>query len=772
MNQEEQFPVMGQRLVSQIENHPWLSLVAVALMVGAALPGFTQLHKDYTHKSFFYADDPLLMEFNEFEEQYGNDDTIVLAVHSPSGIFDEDSAKLLQELTEKMWLIPDVIRVNTLANYNWVHAQDDDLIVEPFFPDAAKLSPELLAERKKIALAHEVLPDYLVSRDGKTTIAFGYLRPGNEDPPKAQPIVEAASKLQQELQRGDHVIYLSGNQAINHSFERATSEDLVTLLPIMFGLIIFFLFFNLRTISGILLSLAVVLLSVVTTFGISGWAHLPISTATGLLPQILIAVGIADAIHILVVFQQSRREGATQREAARHTLLKNFQPTALTSISTAIGFLSISSSNIKSLAHLGTMAGVGVLLAWVVTYFFLGAVLYIIPLKVKPREEAVRERYTQRATNYTRILQANRTAVLITFSVVAVISVVLAVQANVNSDPYKYFVEGYPARVADEFITKQVGGGRAVEFVIRTGEDDGIKQPEFLKKLDTFQRWIEEKPFVQRTLSIVDIFKATNRSLNGDDQAFYTVPESQAAAAQLLLVYAMGLPAGQDLEDRITENNDALRMTVLWSVTDSQTWNDEVRELGAKAKEMGFDFTITGKGNLYQLMNPYLVSSFIESISIALLLISLLLIIVFRSVKMGLIALIPNCIPLLMGGALFYILDLALDAGSVLVLSVCLGIAVDDTIHILTNYFRLRKQGEHAEQAVVKVLTHTTPALVATTVILVFGFGTLAFGDFVPNVYFGALTALILSMALFTDVTFLPALLLRIKLPGSEQATR
>ena len=189
-------------------------------------------------------------------------------------------------------------------------------------------------------------------------------------------------------------------------------------------------------------------------------------------------------------------------------------------------------------------------------------------------------------------------------------------------------------------------------------------------------------------------------------------------------------------------------------------------EVADHAAKSGLDITITGKGNIYQSMNPYVVESFVRSITIALVLISILLIVVFGSFKMGMIALLPNCIPLLLGGAAFWFLGKSIDIGSVLVMSVCLGIAVDDTIHILSNYNRLIKDGLSPQDAAAEVLAHTSPALIFTTIILVLGFGTLAFATFVPNIYFGIMTAIILTLALFTDLTFLLAVLTK---PNPEQ---
>ncbi len=331
---------------------------------------------------------------------------------------------------------------------------------------------------------------------------------------------------------------------------------------------------------------------------------------------------------------------------------------------------------------------------------------------------------------------------------------------TVNSDPYKYFAKEYPLRQANDFIIDNLSGTAVFEMRISASEEDGIKEPSFMKAAETFEKRITEIEGVTKTVSLVDILRQTNRSLNGGQQSEYRLPESKEAIAQELFLYQMSLPQGMDVNNILTVKNDAIRVTVISSITDSATWTRTARKFEEIGEELGLSVTVTGKTRLYQSMNGYVVQSFIESLLIAVVLVSFILILAFRSLKLGLLAMIPNIIPLIVGGAVLKLLGHSLDIGTVLVSSVCLGIAVDDTIHMLSNYLRRRREGRNAVDAVGMVLTHTGPALVVTTAVLVASFGMLGLGTFVPNVYFGIMTATILSAALITDLTFLPAVLL------------
>jgi hypothetical protein len=338
----------------------------------------------------------------------------------------------------------------------------------------------------------------------------------------------------------------------------------------------------------------------------------------------------------------------------------------------------------------------------------------------------------------------------------------------INSDPFKYFADDVHTRVANEFAEEKLGGMSAIEIAVDSGKPDGIKDPAFLGKVEAFEEWLKDLDYVTKTVSIVDIIKQTNRALNGGDQAFYTLPDNQELIAQELFLYTMSLPQGMDITNRMTLDNDMLRLTVMTTLHDSHQSLIEMRKMEEKAAGLGLDAEVTGKMPLYHNMNPYVVNAFLTSISMALVLVAILMVFTLGSFRIGMLSMIPNTVPLIFGGAFMTLLNKPLDIGTVLVTSTCLGIAVDDTIHFLSNYNRWRRVGSSPVHAVAHVITHTGPALLVTTLVLVMAFSTFAFAAFVPNINFGIITAIVLTSALFTDATLLPAILLLKKQPAEE----
>ncbi|MAE69321.1 MAG: hypothetical protein CME06_02505 [Gemmatimonadetes bacterium] len=755
---------LSERFVSWVLDRPWRALCLGLAIVALLLPGGARLETDFSYRIWFNDDDPLLLEFDSFERRFGNDEAVLVIVHSPSGVFDVDSAELLMELTDRLWRVPEVLRVESLSNFNWVHADHDELVVEPLIPDDMELTQGLLDERRAVALAHETIPGNLVSADARTALLVAKLRPALKESGTAyETVVTATRDLIVEFEgRGDHTLMQAGSPAISHSFKEAMEVDILRLLPLTIGLTVLFLLLFFRSAPGVLLPFAVITLSITATMAAAGWLGISINNITSAVPQILLAIAVADSVHILATHHRARGRGAGNSEAAHHALLKNFQPTLLTSVSTAIGFFSFSTADVVPIGQMGTMAGLGTLIAWLITYLVLGPLLVLVPARNRKISRAGDlQTASARGLRNAALIGRRRRSILSAFCLVTALAFTLVTQTEVNSDPLGYFPDDSPLNIASSFLEKHVGGSIAIEIVVDSGEPEGALAPAFLRRADELQAWVAAKPYVTSALSLIDILKATNRSLHGDDPTAYAIPATREGVAQQYLLYTLSLPQGMDLNDRVSVRNDALRITTMWNIHDSRSVLREIETIEKEAEAIGLDAHITGKNQLYQRMNPYVVRAFVASICSAVLLMSVLLIGVYRSLYLGGMAMISNAVPLLIGAGLLVAIGRPLDIGTVVVFSTCLGIAVDYTIHFLTNFNRVRNTGREPEEAIAEVFTHTLPPLVVTTVILVSGFGVFAAASFIPNRYFGTMVAFILLVALATNATLVPAILSR-----------
>ena len=312
--------------------------------------------------------------------------------------------------------------------------------------------------------------------------------------------------------------------------------------------------------------------------------------------------------------------------------------------------------------------------------------------------------------------------------------------------------------MAYEKIEEKLGFVGSLEIMIKASPGESAKDPVFLKKVELLEDWLESRPYVESTLSINNYLKQINQTFNGGDKHFYTIPPSSEHVAQELLFYSMGLPPEQPIENRINSQRDAVRVTAKWKLKDSLSSNDKIALIKKKIKELGLNGEVTGKTPLFHDLTPYIVEAFTHSFSIAVVTITLALWLIFQSLRLSVFAMIPSLLPLAIGAGLYAVSGNQVDMGTVLVASVCLGIAVDDSVHFLFAYRNLIA-GRSLRDTLAEIIENVYPSLFNTTLLLALGFSVLMLGDYVPNAKFGASVSVVLVIALLSDFLVLPAIL-------------
>ncbi|MBG08567.1 MAG: hypothetical protein CME68_07400 [Halobacteriovoraceae bacterium] len=768
---EKFFDTEKKSLTHRVANfavyRPWTSIILGLLLLFGLSYGGKNIKVDFSYRVWFDEKDQNLVQFDAFERKFGNDDNMVIVVDTKNGVFNNKTLKMLRSFTEQMWLVKQVIRVESLTNYQWTHSKGDDIIVEDFIPEEDTFEKKFLKEREKIALQDEVIPGFLVTKDLNTALIYARIKPVFGKGPNYKELMDGTRKLLEKFEKDkDYSFYITGSGAIGNTFSEVAQSDLRKMLPFLFFSLILFLLFIFKRVSGVLLPFLVIFASIMTTFGVSGFLGLKLNNLTTMIPNILIAICMADSVHLMVTFFQLRGGGIERKEAVYKAIIKNLFPIFMTSFSTSIGFFSLINTNLIPIKNLGLLAGIGTQMGLIFTFLLMAPLLSLVPINIKAQkmnnqDEAsnLPKEWSLRAISFYKKFDV---LIIAIFVLVFGSSLYLAYKNEVNANPYDYFSDDVPLKKANDFVLKKLGGTGGPEIVIESGSPEGIKSPDFLNKVEKLQSWIDSNPRVNKTVSVVNILKSMNRSLNGGDQQYYKIPETKKGVAEQLFLYTMSLPQGMDINNRVTLDNSEIRLSILWDLLDSKTSLETIEKIEKKANEIGLKAYATGKLPLYQRMDGYVVKTFFSSITMALILVTVLLIVIFKSFKFGLLSLIPNVYPLVLGAGAMQLMGKNIDLGTALVTSVCLGIAVDDTIHFLTNLNRRLKKSNDLEYCLAQVLTFTGPALIFTTIILVAGFGVLAFADFVPNYNFGVLSVLVLITALITDLVLLPAVLIRL----------
>lgn len=739
--------------------HPFKFILVSIVIVTVLFFSMFNLYEDFSYKIFFTNDDPDLIQVEQFEKEFSGSDSILLAIYSPSGIFDKESIQLIQTLTEKLWQTPYSLRVDSLSNFSHISSIDSDLIIDDLFPDDSVLTPDYLMLKHEIADSHFDLKHYLINAAFDVSMLYIQLAPGS-DLEEFDIATNFVRKLCDEFRSGDHEFYLHGSAVLTYSFKEGSMLDLQRLTPFVLAAALLFLWVTTRTFLGTLLAIVLIAFVSISTYGVIAFFGIPIHNLTVFVVQILIGISIADITHILVTLKSFLRVSNSKQEALFRTAKKNFMPTFLTSLTTSFGFFSFLIADIPALKDFGVMAGFGTLIAWVYTYSFVIPMLFYLPIKLRGDGASKALVVSSYATAFTTFLCRYKRMIYIGYLCIFIGALYIVFGIKINSDPIGYFDKQFSIAKSTQFLSHHFGAPIALEVIVDSGQDQGINQPDFLLRSDQLQQWLIDLPAVTHAHSLISVIKNMNQHLNKGDLEFYNIPDTSATVAQELFLYTLSLPQGLDINHQITNKQDKLRITAMISLRDSADWLELMDHIEQKAHSLGLHVIMTGRPSMFQRMVEPLSRSLIKSLILAVCIISLVLFISIRSFRLGVLAFIPNTLPILIGGSLFPILGEHMDYGSILVGSVCLGIAVDDTIHVITNYMRHIANGLSPKEAVAHVLSFTFPALFATTITLVVTFGMLMFGSFVPNQNLGKYTAIVLSLALFIDLTLLPLLLM------------
>ncbi len=750
-------------LATSLYEKPKRYIFASLLVSFLMIPQLLTLESDFGVRIWFRTTDPLIEDLNELEQKFGNDERVLLAIHSKDTIFSKKNLQVLSDITEGMWMVPEIARVDSMANYNYSVSEEGDLYSVPFLENISDLTKKDIEEKKQVALEDKIIKNRFISLDGKTAVVTAALIPNVKGSPNYRLIAEKVRELVKPYEKDSGLTFHPiGADAYNDAYREVSEDDLKVMIPVDFILMIILLLFVFRSIDGFMFPVALVCIVILFTMATGAFLGFKYDNLSAAIPGILIAICMADSIHILSTYYRSLDNNGDKKEALRATLHKNFVPTFLTSFSTMIGFFSLMTTELIPIQHLGALSGIGTGVAWVFTIFLICPMLKYVPLKKgrKAKRVGVSDELSAR---YTAWIDRNKKVIVYGISILAIVSAYLSLQNKVNSDPLKHFSPRLKIAKDTNFLLDTFNGLGGPNVMINSGKVDGIKSPEFMRKVEEFILWLEGKDFVNKVTSITKTVRELNKKMNDDDEKYYVIPNTKEEIAELLLLYSLGLPQGMDLNNEMSIDNQFMRLVILWNVHDAQRSLKEIDIMTKKAKELGLDIKVTGKLPLYHNMVNYIVSSFFKSLSTALILISFLLFVVLKSWKLGALSLLPNVVPLIFGGGYMYLAGIYVDIGTSIVISVCLGIAVDDTIHFLSHYKEMVKSGLSPIKSLEKVFIHTGPALVFTTFILTICFGCFIFANFVPNINFGVLCSIILTMALVIDLVYLPAILLEFK---------
>ena len=761
------------RYTAAITHRRWLVAVLATLLMLVVTGGARFIGVTNDYRSMFAEDNPQLAALDALEDTYSASSVALIAIAPREGsagggsarggsIFTREVLGAVEDLTEAAWQTPSSTRVDSLTNYAHSEAYEDDLIVAPLVEDARSLGDADLARIEEIALNANEVAGRLVSHDGRVAgLAISFALPDDSD----AAIIEISDHLNALLDehRASHpdlAYYLTGDVIMHRAFAEATQDDLETMAPIVFLVIVVAAAVLLRSVLGTVALVVVLVFVINTTMGFAGWIGTVFNPANSGVPIIVMTVAVAHSVHIVTHTLAGMGRGLGRTEAVAESLRGNAWPVFLTTATTAIGFLSLNASDSPPFRVLGNLVAFGVLCAFVYSMTLLPALLAILPLRAR----AVRADQSAFFDRFGAFVVARRNLLLGVVTALAIALVMGIPRIELTDNWTRYFDERYEFRRDTDFVIDNLTGMETLEYSLEAGREGGITDPDYLHAVDAFAEWYRGQPEVTHVQAFPDIMKRLNMNMHGDDPAFHRLPEDPALAAQYLLLYELSLPFGNDLNNRIDVAKSATRMTVVIRALTSQAQ----RELDTRAQAWLHANTpeiaaeASGVSIVFAHLSQRNIDSMLRGTIIAMALISLILIGVFRNVRLGVVSLVPNFLPAIMAFGLWgYLVGRVGLAGSV-VTAMAFGIIVDDTIHFLSRYLKARREGLLAPEAVRAAFRGVGKALWTTTAVLSLGFLVFASSGFELSWALGLLITITIVFALLADFLLLPPLLMAI----------
>ncbi len=758
--------------IATVMRRPWLTILLSSLVLVALASGAGKLVLvDVDVRNHFGKEDPHIVALEQLEETYALSDVALVAVAPQNGtLFTRETLAAIEELTEQLWRTPYATRVDSIANYSHSEGSEDELIVEPLIDDAGSLGDAELERIRRIALSTEEIAGRFVSRDGRVAgLVVSVILPENREQGRLDVtdyLYETVVGAREKYSTIDY--HLTGELVLNRAMRDAIDDDMGVLAPAALGTMLVVALLLLRSLWGTLAIVLMLVAVIPSALGFAGWTGMKLFGESGAALFVLMAVTVAHCVHIIEGMAGGLGQGLGRKSAAMHSLRANTWPVFLTSFTTAIGFLSLNFAEMPPFRVMGNIVAFGAMCAFAYSVTLLPAFLAVMPR----RAWSMRASKTDFFDGFARFVISHRMALLCAFTVVTVVLIAGISRIELRENWLELLDESYEFRRSADFMSEHFTGVETYEYSLDSGRESGITDIEYLGQVEAFAQWYRGQPEVSHVFAISDIMKRLNKNLHGDDPDFYVLPGNSDLAAQYLLLYEFSLPVGRDLNNLIDYDRSTTRVTVALSSlsTREKIALDDRARAWLQEHAPGMETQATGVAVVGARSVQRNIEGMLLGTIVAMAIVSLLLLAVFRSVRFGLISLIPNFIPAAMAMGLWgYVVGEVGVAASV-VTAIAFGIIVDDTIHFMTKYMEARKNGKLPSESVQSTFRSVGKALTTTTI--VFGLGFMVFGasGMVTNQALGLLVGITVIMALLADFLFLPPLLMM--LDGTRETAK
>ncbi len=752
-------------LAEAVLRHRFLILVTLFVLTLASVYGILRLRADFSFETIFLSDDEEAEFFETFKERFEESSRDIVVLVTGKDLFSHEGLALVQELTETLEKIDGIEKVVNILNAPFVQATDEGIRIEPL-ADHPTATPAEIQTLKEKALANRLFHRWLISEDGTTLALFARLAPFVQTEKEKSPVVEGVRSVTESTVGARFPVYYSGIPTIQKEYTDQGLRDLWGFILLSACIVSVFLYVTFRSAAGVYLPQTTVIVSVLLLLGLMSLFHQKINLLNNVVPSLLLVYGIADSVHLIHRYYEELGKGLSKKGALVVTIRKMGVACFMTSFTTAVGFFSLTTATIHIVKTFGLFAGVGILLAYAVTILLLPILLSLHP---KPeRKGKIWEGQGMVAGLLIVIgtLNEKHPRILIgSWVLLLLVSILPCTRINIETYLFEELAEEDPIVQANHIMEEQMMGILTFEMQVAAGEPGGALEPDFLARLDVLESFVASQPWIRKTLSIVDILKEMHQAMHGGDPAFHRVPETRELIAQYLFLYeASGNQ--EDIDVLLTPDGSYLRL--LSQGVDMGTRNffelkDRTETRAAELFLPPSSFRVTGRSLLAQRAMDNVIRDMLVSLFAAFGIICVAVSLTYRSLRVGLISMVPNVIPLVVTMGFMGLVGITLRTSTLIIFSVSLGIAVDDTIHYITRFREeLFRTGDYTG-SMHRTLRSAGRAIVLTTLIMIAGFIVFLSSDFKASQNFGLLASITIGAALLGSLLFLPASINMIK---------
>ncbi|CAA0121201.1 Uncharacterised protein [BD1-7 clade bacterium] len=764
-------------------------IVTTGLIMVAMILSMANLTMDTSVEARLHKDDPIRQHFDTFQAHFGSDDVILVSVNADNGVDKDAIANIaaLQQLLESTE--PYVHEITSTMNARYTYGVDGELIVEELLEDYPQVGFKQRWPQETLEDYLLASPNYynrLISAQGNALALIVELQTQVKDPVSGQFVAidqdkkdEAVRAIRSQLnsfsERTNTRTVLAGNPVIQETLNRLILSDTGLTTGLAFTLTLLFLFVFFRRVSGMLIPLAVINGSLIVAIGMMALTGTPYTLTMGSLPAILVAIGVADSVHILSLFYRYYTDYGMKKEAVLNAVSVSAPAVLLTSLTTGAGFLSFVAADLASITDLGVFTAIAVFTALMLSVTLIPALLAVS--RIKPVNQNLRAlQWVNTLTNACVRLSIEHARVISAVAVVALVGGVWhATQLRFSDDILAVFPPDAPI-VSDQLrYDADYHGAGNFEVLIDSGVDNGVLKPEFLQKLERLSDALTHTHIAgvdfDTPYSVLNIIKETHKALNENDPTAYVIPDQADLIAQELLIFEIS--NGDDLLDVVDSDFRYARLTLKMTYADGVVYHEVLGEIDKLLiSEFGENSAVvTGLTALLGESIPRALSSMLKSYAIALVTIIILMGIMMKSLRIGLVSMIPNLLPIVLVMNVMVFVDWPLDQTTISVGAIALGLVVDDTLHYLFHFKQAYQNRNSVARSAMISVRDCGPALLITTII----YSSASFGNVVSSIksfqMFGTTLALITVLALLIDLLVTPALLV-VMFGGKEKRRR